>query len=219
MKYIEGGLLCAIEGIDGCGKTTLAQSLTLALSQLQFPVVLTREPGGTQLGNYIRALLSQRPCLIQEKAEYLLFAADRAQHFDQTILPALHAGAIVIADRLADSSVAYQGYGRGLDRSMLERINTWAMQGQTPDITVYLRIDYETAWLRLVQRTSSLTAFEQEKVEFFKKVIQGFEELYKQCVRVRILDGREDPNIIFTQAFAHILRYIEEHKHIQLVSS
>src|ERR1700730_16197149 len=128
------GMLIVIEGIDGAGKSTLAKSLADILTTQGNTVLLTKEPGGSQLGKQLRTILQNQPIPITPIAEYLLFAADRAQHIEQVVKPALERGAIVISDRMGDSSLAYQGYGRGIDKNNIRTVNQWAMQGLTPDL-------------------------------------------------------------------------------------
>jgi dTMP kinase len=111
-NFINRGKFITIEGIDGCGKSTLAENLTGALTKIGAPVLLTKEPGGSELGKSLRKILQEQHYPVCDKAEYLMFASDRAQHYKQLIQPALAAGKIVISDRWGDSSVAYQGYGR-----------------------------------------------------------------------------------------------------------
>ena len=129
-------------------KVLAACALQKALS-VHYDVLLTKEPGATALGQHLRSLLQQRTSPICPQAEFLLFAADRAQHVTEVVLPALHSGKIVISDRMADSSRAYQEFGRGLESSWIKSINQWTMQGLEPDLTLYLKIDYATAFTRL----------------------------------------------------------------------
>jgi len=172
------GFLLTLEGIDGSGKSSLAHYLAHELEKRSYPVLLTHEPGATSLGQNLRSLLHTRNYTISAQAEFLLFAADRAQHVQEILLPALQAGKLVISDRFADSSLAYQGYGRGLDIKFIACVNAWALQTITPNLTLYLQLDYQTALERLQKRNLALTAFEQEKADFFKRVIAGFEEIF-----------------------------------------
>ena len=197
---ISGSKFITIEGIDGCGKSTLAKNLADALVKTGASVVLTKEPGGSELGIALRKILQEQKDPVCEKAEYLLFAADRAQHFKQIIQPALINNKIVISDRWCDSSVAYQGYGRGLGVEMIKAINAWATQELIPDLIFYIRIDAQTAFDRIKKRNLELTAFEKEKVEFWTRVEHGYEELFMNNKNVIVLDGKMTQEELLQQA-------------------
>jgi dTMP kinase len=194
------GKFITIEGIDGCGKSTLAQNLAQALAKKNIDVVLTKEPGGSELGRHLRKILQEQTEPVCDKSEYLLFAADRAQHYKQVILPALQQGKVVVSDRWADSSVAYQGYGRGLDINMIKLINAWATDSLLPDIVMYIKIDPQIALSRVKYRQLELTAFEKEKVEFWTRVCAGYENLYIGRKEVKTLDGRLGPDELLQAA-------------------
>lgn len=199
------GLLIAVEGIDGSGKSSLVRNLAHRL-QPQHDIIITKEPGGSQLGMTLRTLLQEQPVPIDPRAEYLLFAADRAQHMKEIIKPALHAHKIVLSDRLGDSSVVYQGYGRGLDIDMIQKVNAWAMDGVTPNLTIYVKINSQTATDRIIERGKKLTAFEKEAQEFFKKLIDGYDTLYAKRSNVLILDGTLAPDVLAQQAYDAITK-------------
>lgn len=185
------GMLITIEGIDGCGKSSAARALADTVSK-HHSVLLTKEPGATQLGKQVRQFLQTRTCDVSPAAEFLLFAADRAQHMHEIVLPALQEGKIVISDRMADSSRAYQGFGRGLDDTWIQNINRWAMKNISPNLTFYLKIDYQTAMSRLKKRNEQATVFEQERVHFFERVIEGFETIFKERDSVITVDATQD---------------------------
>ncbi len=185
-------MLICIEGIDGSGKSTLAKQLADSLHKDGHTVVLTKEPGGSALGKQLREILQTQPIPINPISEFLLFAADRAQHVTEVIKPALENGAIVITDRMGDSSLVYQGYGRGIDTEKIKLVNAWAMQGITPDVTLYVAIDSTTAAQRIQQR-SSLSAFEKEQIDFVERLIVGFTEIYRNRNNVITLDGTQTP--------------------------
>jgi dTMP kinase len=208
MKHLQQGILVAIEGIDGSGKSTLAHHLAYALKDELWPVVLTREPGDSNLGSHIRTILHDAAIEKNAKAEFLLFAADRAQHFEDVVLPALAKKQIVISDRMADSSVVYQGFARGLDTSIIQRVNSWAMDGREPDIVVYVRVNAETALERRITRNIPLTSFEQESKDFFQKVIDGFDKLMHTKTNAYILDGTKTPEELTHLAMEIILTWI-----------
>lgn len=199
----------ALEGIDGSGKTTLARALAGELQQQGHDVVLTKEPGATPLGRQVRALLDEYGEELDPVAEILLFAADRAQHYAQVIIPACNAGAVVIADRTGDSSIAYQGYGRGLDIDMITTLNRWTTRGVQPDLTLYVQVDYETALARVHRRGAVLTKFEKEHHAFFERVITGFETLYAHRPDVITLDGSLSQDMITAQARDVVLAAME----------
>lgn len=172
------GILIAIEGIDGSGKSTLANHLYNALQQKYSHVKLTKEPGDTEVGKKIREIVQTQATPLDSKTEFLLFAADRAEHFSKIIEPLLKQNYLIISDRLADSSLAYQGYGRGLDKDKIKLINAWAMNNRQPDLTVFVKIPIKTALKRIQQRNEAVSAF--EKKSFLEKVAAGFEEIYEQ---------------------------------------
>lgn len=203
------GFLITIEGIDGSGKSTLGKLLQKELISKKQDILLTQEPGRTELGQKIRTILHEEKDIVGDKAEFLLFAANRAQHFEEIVTPALKQGKIVISDRMADSSVAYQGYGRGLDIEKIKYINSWCMDEVKPDMTLYLEIDEKTALERVYKRKEALTDFEKEKSEFWKRVQKGFEEIFKKRDNVIFLDGTLQPKEIANRAMEAILKLIK----------
>jgi dTMP kinase len=209
---LQRGVLIALEGIDGSGKSTLAKNLSDYFTQEQVPTLLTKEPGGTLLGQQLRKILQTQPTPVAPKAEFLLFAADRAQHMQERIQPALKDMMLVLSDRMADSAVAYQGYGRGLDIQTIRDVNDWAMNGVKPDVTIYLRIDLETSLERINKRNEALTAFEQEKKDFFQRVITAFDELYKDRTDVIILDGHLSPDTLVKESTQKVIAWLKQHQ-------
>ncbi len=203
-------MLISIEGIDGSGKSTLAKQLANALEQLGKKVLLTKEPGGSLLGKELRRILQTQEQPITGMAEFLLFAADRAQHFHEIILPKLCQGTIIISDRMADSSLVYQGYGRGLNLEMITTINNWAMRGIKPDLTFYVKVDIACALERIAQRKEQ-TAFEKEQEGFVKKVMEGFDIIFKNRENVITLDGTEKPSIVTNSALQAIEQWLNSH--------
>jgi dTMP kinase len=170
------GFFVVFEGGDGAGKSTQVKQLTEKLTKLKETVVITREPGGTELGKKIREiLLDQNEFEVSPRMEALLFAADRSINMSQIIKPALEKGNVVIADRHIDSSIAYQGVGRGLGAQTIEEISRWATQEIVPDLTVLLDVDANTGQSRLETKDR----LDRESTDFHTKVNQAFRDLAK----------------------------------------
>lgn len=174
-KEPKQGILIAIEGIDGSGKSTLAAHLCRALEQQYKKVFLTQEPGGTGIGKKISEFVQTQTTLDPE-AEFLLFAAARAQHFTEIIAPLHKSNWIIISDRCADSSLAYQGYGRGLDKNMIKTTNQRVMKGVKPDLTIFVDVPVKVAIARINKRNNNISTFEKE--DLLKKVADGFEKIF-----------------------------------------
>jgi len=167
------GLFITFEGPEGSGKSTQVRLLAQALREQGRGVVVTAEPGGDPLAEQIRSILLHSESQIAPEAELLLYLASRAQHVRTVILPALNQGVIVISDRFADSSVAYQGYGRGIDICILRQMNGFATAGLVPDLTILLDIPVEVG----LERQQERNRFEAESVEFHRRVRDGFLKL------------------------------------------
>ncbi len=212
MIAIKKGILIAIEGIDGSGKSTLAKNLYSSLLAQKFPVLLTKEPGGTQLGQELRTLVQEKKYPICSPAEFLLFATDRAQHFHELVIPNLQAKKIVISDRMSDSSLVYQGYGRGLDIKTINTINNWVMQGIKPDITIYVKVTSDLAMKRILARNAALTSFEKEKQDFIERLVQGFDALYENRSDVIIIDGTLSPDQVTQHALTKLQTWINQYR-------
>ena len=176
-RFALAGLFITFEGIDGVGKSTQADLLEAFLTEAGRTVIRTLEPGGTELGQEIRHLLLHRKGEVAPRAEALLYAADRAHHVATKVRPAIQAGQVVIGDRYFDSSVAYQGAGRELDRAEVRNISLWAVEGLLPDLTILLDLDAEVALSRRNQTGAAPDRLEREKVEFFEAVRSAYLEL------------------------------------------
>ena len=167
------GLLIALEGGDGAGKSTQSRLLADALTDAGHEVVLTREPGGTPAAEAIRAIvLSPEFTGLDARAEALLFAAARGEHVHRLIRPALERGAVVITDRFVDSSIAYQGVARGLGVDVISEINLWATQGLLPDLTVLLDVDASAG----LDRATDPNRLEDEPESFHHAVVEAFRQ-------------------------------------------
>lgn len=189
------GVLITIEGVDGAGKTTQVERLSRHLESRGVPLVRVREPGGTGLGDQVREILvSHSKETIHPLAELLLFQASRVQLVESVIRPALSENKVVLCDRYADSTTAYQGYGRGMDLAFIERINESVVGIAVPDLTVVLDLDVDQSLLRALSRNQSqsqeVSRFEAEKIQFHQRVRQGFLEIArKNPGRVVVVDG------------------------------
>lgn len=182
----------AFEGINGCGKTTLMRSLASSLRAQGHGAIETREPGGTALGDELRKLLLEWPGeKISERTELLLFAAGRAEHVDKVIRPSLAKGSWVLCDRYLHSSVAFQGYGRGIPRSLIDQANDFAVQGVLPDLVILLDIGPQEALRRIAARNDSgRDSFEAEELAFHERIRKGFLELAQESpLPFLVLDG------------------------------
>ncbi len=171
-------MFITLEGPDGSGKTTQAHLLAEWLREQGYDVVLSREPGGTDIGDQIRAVLHDpHNTAMDARTEILLYSASRAQHVAQRIRPELAAGNIVISDRYADSTLAYQGYGRGLDLETLQTITAFATGGLTPDLTLCLDIMAQEGLQRRLLGGDEWNRLDAERLEFHQRVRAGYLEL------------------------------------------
>lgn len=196
------------EGIDGCGKTTAANRLTAYLTEKGIKHCLTREPGGTGWGRQMRDMLLHSEYGLSPQTETLLFAADRAEHMDKLILPALEQGEWVICDRFGDSTLAYQGGGRGLGLATIASICDFAAEDRKPDLTFYLALPYTLA---LTRRGSVCDRMEQEKEDFYSKTAAVYEQLaQEEPKRIVRIDANLSPDAVWEHIKAHIDRLLTE---------
>lgn len=183
----SGGVLIAFEGGDGAGKSTQASRLVAWLTEQGHDVVATRQPGGTPVGAAVRRILLE-PATgeLSPRTEALLYAADKAEHVDTVVLPALQRGAVVVTDRYVDSTLAYQGAGRALTSEELQWLVDWATRGLRPALTVLLDVDSDTGNSRL----TGLDRLEAEPADFHRRIRERFRELAEaEPTRYLVLDA------------------------------
>lgn len=203
------GFFISFEGIEGSGKSTQVPLLAETLRAQGHDVVVTREPGGTALGQVLRRLLLEpSDTLLAPGAELLLMLADRAQHIREVIAPALHADRIVITDRFVDSTIAYQGYGRGISLDLLSQLNAFTCEGYTPALTLLFDLPVTEGLLRAGQRrgrTKGADPFEAESFEFHERVRAGFLEVARtNAQRVYIIDAMRSVEEIHQEIWATV---------------
>ena len=191
-----------LEGPDGSGKSTQARLLADALESRGLKVKLTREPGGDPVSEEIRKiLLDGADHSVVDRTEVFLYLAARAQHTERVIRPSLQDGFTVICARYTDSTVAYQGYGSGLDLELIHRMNTFATDGLTPNLTLLLDIDVETG----LRRQNQWNRMERKAVEYHQRVRQGFlEEARLHPERIVVIDARQDADSIHRLVLKHV---------------
>jgi dTMP kinase len=195
------GRLITIEGLDGAGKTTLASGLVDALRARGVDAHALREPGGVALAERVRAVVKDPGLCVGARAEALLYAATRAQLVEEALQPLLHAGAWVVLDRFLDSSLAYQGAGRGLGIDAVRSINRFGTGGLEPDRTLLLRIDPAAGRARQAGRGEAPDRLEREADAFFAAVAAAYDELAAaEPERIRVLDASLPPEGVLSGA-------------------
>lgn len=204
---MEKSIFVSIEGTDGVGKSTQIENIERYFEEKDIPYVITREPGGTEIGEKIRdIILDKNNSEMSDMTEALLYAASRAQHVKEVIKPALDAGKAVICDRFVDSSLAYQGYGRMLGESV-SVINGFAVDGYMPDLTFVICLNPEIGISRI--DSDYKDRLESETMSFHQKVFQGYLELGKKYPqRIVAIDGKDTVEEIKTEIYLHLDRLL-----------
>jgi dTMP kinase len=204
------GAFITFEGSEGCGKSTQVLRLATRLEQAGVRVLITREPGGTAIGEKIRELLQFAPesFAMTPEAELLLFEASRSQLVRETIRPALEQGTVVISDRFFDSTTVYQGVARKLEPDIVVTLNNFAVGPDRPDLTIILDVDVATARARMQRRVRPVAVvdrMEQEPVEFYERVCEAYRELaLREPARIRLLDGSRSPDEIESEIWREV---------------
>ena len=208
-------MFITFEGIEGCGKTTQVKRLGDRLTALGIPVLLTLEPGGTRICQDIRSiLLDTKNKALSPLAELFLYTADRAQHIEEIINPALSQGKWVVCDRFFDATMAYQGYARGQDVSLIKILNERTCSGIKPDMTILVDCPVEVGLERALMRNKMLqqeeqARFEKEKMEFHEAVRKGYLQIAKtEPERFVVVDGTLSMDDLETAIYDHIKSHI-----------
>lgn len=203
------GFFLSIEGIEGAGKSTLAEALAQHFGARGCEIVLTREPGGTRIGDAIRNVLLSDGKEMSHRTELLLFEAARAQHVDELIRPALASGAVVICDRYADSSLAYQGHARGFSHSGVQTLNDFATKALKPDVTILLDLPASAG----LARQKGLDRISSQGLAFHESVRNGYLALAEaEPQRIKVIDAREDTETVLRHALEAVVAALAEVK-------
>lgn len=214
------GIFVTFEGIEGCGKTTQAKKLANYLRKRGFNVFETREAGGTEIGEKIREILHDtRNTKMDAMTEVFLFEAARKQHIIEIIKPSLERGEIVICDRFMDATIAYQGYGRGLKKSILRRLNSLATDNIVPRITFLLDMEVDTGLKRAEKRRNTLNfpfiidRYEAENLRFHERIRQGYLKIAKrEPERFVVLDANQDIESIHSIIIEKLEKFISNNR-------
>lgn len=190
------GLFITFEGADGCGKTTQINLLKEYLENKNYEIITTLEPGGSDIGKKLRQILLHHDGFVSPRAEMFMYLADRAQHIDTVIKNNVEKNKIVLCDRHIDSTVAYQGYGRGEDIEQINLLNEIATGGYKPDLTFVFDVDSEIAQKRVGNVKDRL---ESEGLEFHRKIRQGYLELAKKYPRIKVINSNKTIEEVFEQ--------------------
>lgn len=207
---IVKGFFISVEGVEGAGKTTVLENVLKRLTELNFDVLLTREPGGIAISEKIRNIILDKEHVEMEKrTEALLYAAARRQHLVQKVIPALEAGKIVLCDRFIDSSLAYQGFAREIGIDQVLKINEFAIEGFMPSLTLYFDIEPEKGLNRIYQnKERERNRLDLETIEFHRKVYEGYQLLLNRFPeRIKKIDA-EKP---VSEVTEDVLRLIISH--------
>ncbi len=201
-------MFITFEGGEGSGKTVQARRLRRRLARLEVPSILLHEPGGTKLGGRIARLLQWKaPEDTSPLAELLLFNASRAQLVTQVILPAIEGGVVVVCDRFTDSTIAYQGHGRGLDVETVRQVNSVATGNLTPDLTILLDLPVAEAMAR--QRGGTPDRFERAEIAFHERVRTGYRDLAAaEPVRWLVIDGSQSRDLVARAVWSRVSRLL-----------
>ena len=198
------------EGPEGSGKTTVIREITQRLESEGWEVVVTREPGGVKTGEDIRKILLEGEA-IDDRSEALLFAASRREHLVNKVLPALREGKVVLCDRYIDSSLAYQGYARGIGVEEVCSINEFAINGLYPDLTLYLDIRASVGIQRINDNQRTQNRLDREKLDFHEKVVEGYRQIiHNEPNRFAVINAEQSIEEVVNSAYESIIKFLEK---------
>ncbi|RZT13030.1 dTMP kinase [Fictibacillus sp. BK138] len=210
------GLFITLEGPDGSGKTTQVAKIAEYLTENKIDFIQTREPGGTRISDKIRSLiLDPEHKEMNDLTEVLLYAASRAQHVHEKILPALESGKVVLCDRFVDASLAYQGFGLGVGEEPVLQVNRIATGGLVPDRSYFIDVSPEVGRERMKERygTASLDRIEQKDLSYHERVREGFQYIFaNQEKRIHRVNGEQDPETVFAEIVKDLDKLLANHK-------
>ena len=197
------------EGPEGSGKTTVIQQVAKKLEE-QFNIVLTREPGGVKTGEQIREVLLEGDNM-DDRTEALLFAASRREHLVGKVIPSLKQDKVVLCDRYIDSSLAYQGYARGIGIEEVKSINAFAINGLYPDITIYLDVSVSVGRERILKNKRDQNRLDQEDIAFHEKVVEGYKKIiHNEPERFIVIDANRSVEEVVNATYESISKYLEK---------
>ena len=207
---MRNGIFITFEGPDGSGKTTISTYVADELAKMGYDVIYSREPGGIDIAEQIRnVVLDPKNTAMDAKTEALLYAASRRQHFVEKIKPALENGKVVICDRFVESSLAYQGYGRGIGIDEIYRINEFAIEGWLPDATFFLDLSPE-AGLGRIETRANKDRLDQESNDFHDRVYEGYQEVLRRYRhRITVIDASQDVEAVKAEALRLVLEKVQ----------
>lgn len=209
---MKKGLFITFEGNDGSGKTTISKLVYEKLSEMGYPVIYTREPGGIDIAEQIRnVILDPKNTAMDARCEALLYAASRRQHLIEKVLPALEENKIVLCDRFIDSSLVYQGIARNIGIDEVYAINEFAIEGNLPDATIFLHVDLDTGLSRIESRGSK-DRLDNESMNFHRMVAEGYEKVCKLYPeRMHVIDATKTVNEVFQNTLDVLLEIIKSY--------
>lgn len=209
------GLFISFEGNDGSGKSSVIKAIYEELEKRGYPLLLSREPGGSEIAEKIRNIILDKDNMgMDDKTESLLYAASRREHLVKTVLPAITEGKIVLCDRYVDSSLAYQGYARHIGIDEVYNMNMYATSGLLPDLTLFVCVRPEVGLARIKKNARDLDRLELETINFHNDVYKGYQLLLEKFPkRIVKVNGEQTPEEVKKEALDLVLKFVEEHYH------